>query len=184
VLRFVRPWGPFATGEELRLPSGDGSLAERSARLAAAAGSEVVAIDAAGEPALVVASRGAGHAVVCAHPLELLLARRPDAHGPDDRSAGVYAGLAALAGAADPARVRDPGDPEVTTGTLLGPAGGIVALTNHGADARRVLLRLPDDAIEPVVHGPGGVVPAEIDSEGPVVVLPGHGAAIISWARR
>jgi hypothetical protein len=178
VLQFVRPWGPFGIGDELVLPPGDGSLAERSALLAAAAGSEVIALDASGAPALVVARRGSGLAVTCSHPVELLLARQPDAHGPGDRSWGIYAGLAELATIADPASVADP---DVTTGCLRGPAGGIVALTNHAPVSRHVRLVLPEDAADPVVHGSAGVVPAGPDR---VIDLPAHGAALLSWGTR
>jgi hypothetical protein len=96
VLSFVEPWGPFRPGDRLELPVWDGTLETRGARLALA-GAEPVALGADGEPALVVAERGAGHAVTCAYPVELLLAAVPDAHGPTDRSWGIYAGLADVA---------------------------------------------------------------------------------------
>jgi hypothetical protein len=178
VLRFVQRWGPFAPGDELVLPAGDGTLLTRSVTLAAAAGSEVVAIDAAGEPALVVAGRGTGHVVTLAHPLELLLARTPDAHGPDDRTWGVYAGLADLAGVADPASVDSP---EVTTGSLRGPAGGLVALTNHGPAPLRVELRLPEDARSAAEIGPAGTIDIAIDAGTGALDLEPYGAAVVEW---
>jgi hypothetical protein len=178
VLRFVRSWGPFAAGDELALPPGDGTLATRSVTLAAAAGSEVVAVDGAGDPALVVASRGVGHAVTLSHPLELLLARTPDAHGPGDRTWGVYAGLAALAGIADPASVAHP---DVTTGTLRGPAGGLAVVTNHGPKALRVPLRLPDEAIAATAIEPTGAAQLPRDEGAVEVALEPFGAAIIAW---
>ena len=178
VLRFVRPWGPFADGDELVLPAGDGTLPTRSVLLAAAAGSEVVALDAAGEPALVVGRRGTGRAVTLAHPLELLLARTPDVHGPADRSWGIYAGLAALAGVADPASVAHP---DVTTGTLRGPAGGLVAVTNHGPTAVRVPLRLPEAAATATEIGPAGATPLAREGNAVELALEPHGATVVGW---
>ena len=178
VIRFLRPWGPFGPGEELVLPAGDGTLPTRSVILAAAAGSEVVAVDAAGEPALVAAGRGAGQAVTLAHPLELLLARTPDAHGPVDRAWGVYAGLGARAGVADPAAVAHP---EVTTGTLRGPAGGLVTVTNHGAAALRVPLRLPRDAGAAAAVGPAGSAAVALEAGAVELDLEPYGAALVGW---
>ena len=75
VLRFVRPWGPFRSGEELELPPGDARLATRGVRLQPS-DAETVAVDGDGLPALLVASRGSGAAVTCAYPVETLLAAR------------------------------------------------------------------------------------------------------------
>src|SRR5262249_42600312 len=61
VLRFVTSWGPYRPGQELTLPHGDGSLASRGVRLDSE-GAEVVAVDAQGEPALVMCRRGPGPA--------------------------------------------------------------------------------------------------------------------------
>ena len=178
VLRFVASWGPFTVGDELVLPPGDGSLATRSITLRAAAGSRVVAVDANGDPALVVAARGAGHAVTLSHPLELLLAGAADRHGPDDRTWGLYAGLAALAGATGPAWVDHP---DVTTGTLTGPSGGLVALTNHGPRPLRVPLGLPDAARRATAIGPGGSAPLGLEGGSAEVELPAHGALLVGW---
>ncbi len=184
-LRFVRPWGPFAAGDELTLPDGDGSLATRWARLAIDDG-EIVALDADGGPGLVVARRGSGLVVTCAAPVELLLAARPDAHDALDRSWGLYAGLLAEAGIREPASVDHP---EVTCGTLRGPSGGLAVLTNHGDAGLRVTLRLPDDAaavrrfrstgielLEPN-RAPAGDITVALE-------LPPRGFAIVGWLGR
>jgi hypothetical protein len=181
VLRFTERWGPFEAGATLELPPGDGSLGQRSATLAAAAGSRVVAVDAAGDPALVVAQRGAGRAVVCAHPMELLLGGRPDAHGPDDRSWGLFAGLAACAGVAEPASVDHP---DVTTGSLVGPAGGLVALTNHGSAGRPAALRLPVDAGAARLVSGSGASRLLLEDGAAEVELDGLGSAVVAWDRR
>ena len=189
VLRFVAPWGPFALGETLELPPWDGTLATRSVLLEAAAGSRVVAVDAAGEPALVVADRGAGHAVACAHPVELLLATAPDAHGPADRSWGLYAGLAALAGAVGPGGA---GHPDAGVSSLRGDGGGAIVATNHAGSPLRLPVRLPDDAaaarlVRPAGAEPatpeGGAEPATPEGGAVEVALEPYGAAIVSWRR-
>ncbi len=180
VLRFVERWGPFEAGEALELPRGDGSLARRSATLAAAAGSRVVAVDAQGDPALIVAPRGTGRAVVCSHPVELLLAGRPDAHGPDDRSWGLYAGLAACAGVAEPAGADHP---DVTSGSLAGPAGGLVTLTSHAAARRDVGVRLPADATGARLVDARGGRPLPIEGGRVAVALDGYAAAVVAWDR-
>jgi hypothetical protein len=178
VLRFVQRWGPFAPGDELVLPTGDGTLHTRSVVLAAAAGSTVVAVDGRGEPALVVAGRGAGWVATLAHPLELLLARTPDAHGPGDRTWGIYAGLADVAGVGEPAAVAHP---DVTTGSLRGPDGGLVTLTNHGPATARVELRLPENARSAATIGPEGAIDLDLEAgEGPVDLEP-YGAAVVEW---
>ncbi len=181
VLRFVERWGPFGSGETLELPRGDGSLQQRSVTLAAAAGSRVVAVDAQGEPALVVAERGEGRAAVCAHPVELLLAGQPDAHGPADASWGLYAGLAASSAVAEAAFADHP---DVTTGALAGPTGGLVAVTHHASTGRSVRVRLPDPAAAARLILPSGISPLPLEGGWTEVALDGHGAALVEWDRR
>ena len=178
VLRFVMPWGPFAAGDDLVLPPGDGTLATRSVLLAPAAGSEVVAVDATGQPALVLAERGPGRSVVCAHPVELLLAREPGAHGPGDRSWGLYRGLADATGTAELAVARHP---DVTSGVLVGPAGALVVLTNHGPDPVRTAVQLPAGAAAVRAFRAGGPVALPCERGATEVNLAGHGAEIIGW---
>ena len=178
VLRFVAGWGPFRRGDELRLPAWDGDLQTRGVRLDAGR-AEVVAVDADGEPSLVVATTGAGRAVTCAAPVELLLARSPDAHGPRDRTWGLYAGLGRLAGL--DALVEHP---DVTTGAVLGGAGGAVALTNHGPDPVDAELRIPEDAA--AVHGvdAGGATPLRAEGAAVPLELDAYGSALVSWTAR
>ncbi len=183
VLRFVRGWGPFVADDELRLPEGDGSLALRWARLAVD-DATVVAVDADGEPGLVVAERGSGHVATCAAPVELLLAAAPERHGPGDPSWGLYAGLAELAGVREVARVDHP---DVTAGVLGGPVGGSLALTNHGPTDQRVVVRLPGDASAIRAFEPTGA--RELRSEGAgadlgvELELPAYGATLVGWRR-
>ncbi len=181
VLRFVEQWGPFRTGETLELPSGDGSLAQRSVTLAPAAASRVIALDGQGDPALVAARRGSGLVAVCSHPVELLVAGQADAHGPPDRTWGLYAGLAAAAGIAERAFTDDP---DVTAGVLGGPDGGMVTLTNHAAAASRTTLRLPGEARAARVVSSAGREPLALEDGRAELRLDGFGATVIEWDRR
>jgi endo-1,4-beta-mannosidase len=177
VLRFVREFGPFAPGDELDLPDGGRDLHHRGVRLRAEQ-ADVVAVDRDGESALVVARRGAGTAVTCAYPVELLLADVPDAHGPRDRSWGLYAGLARLAGI-EPVVAH----PDVTTGALLGAGGGCHVVTNHGPDALQVDLALPEHATPRAVDGGAGP-PLDVSEGRTRVSLPPFGASVVAWERR
>jgi hypothetical protein len=184
VLRFIRPWGPFAQGDELVLPDGDGSLATRWARLAVD-DAEVVALDADGGPGLAIVRRGPGVAVTCAAPVELLLAGRPNAHGALDRSWGLYAGILVEAGIREPAWVDHP---DVTCGTLRGPTGGLATVTNHGATDLHVSLRLPTDADAIRRYGAAGIDllgPGDRldDSLGVELELAARGFAVVGWTR-
>ncbi len=179
VFRFVTAWGPFRPGDELELPADDGTLATRGVRLAPAGG-DVVAVDADGEPALVVTAKGPGRVVTCAYPVELLLARVPDAHGPADRTWGLYAGIADLARLGDCTRADHPA---VAVGSLRGPHGGVDVLTNHGPAALEISLRLADGARAPRLVRPDGEAPAELVGGRAPVSLEPHGAAIIAWDR-
>ena len=74
----------------------------------------------------------------------------------------------------------------MTCGTLRGPTGGLVTVTNHGATELRVSLRLPGDAGEIRRYGPAGIdllgsgnrvdngLAVELD-------LAAHGFAVVGW---
>jgi hypothetical protein len=108
--------------------------------------------------------------------VELLVAGVSDAHGRNDRSWDIYAGLAALSGA----RGRVVADsPEVTTGTLLGPRGGITALTNHGPESLEVELQMTPGTTS-VVEASGS---RPLPSSGGQAAVPlgAYGSAIVRW---
>lgn len=177
VLRFVRRWGPFRAGDELPLPPADGTLATRATTLALG-DAEVVALDAYGHPALVVARRSGGTIATCALPVELLQGCRTDAHEPADRSWGLYAGLAAESGVREPAGVDHP---DVTTGVLHGSSGGLITVTNHGPAALRLSVRLIESATSAIRVEPDATRPAVIDGGAVELGLEPYGASIVSW---
>ncbi len=175
VLRFVERWGPFQPGQVLELPPWDGDPLTRGIRLSLD-GAETLAVDAGGDPALVLAERGAGRVVTCAYPVELLQATVPDAHGFRDRTAGLYSGLAALAGIA-----AVTGHPDVTAGRLSGPGGGILALTNHGPSPLEVDVALPEGAGNPRLVGPEVDSSLELSGGQTHVSLAPYGAELIAF---
>jgi hypothetical protein len=177
VLRFVRPWGPCARGHELVLPDGDGTLAMRGVRLRVS-DAETIAVDAGGDPALVMVDRGSGAAVTCAYPLETLLASEPDAHQSADRSWALYAGLARLVESPDSASCDHA---DVTLGELRGPAGGVVTLTNHSDRDVTAPVRLPRASARVEWTGAGDAPGLESAEDRLSVTLDAYGAAVLSW---
>jgi len=183
VLRLVEAWGPFLPGDELALPPWDGTLGTRGVRLRLADG-DVIAVDGDGNPALVRASRGSGHVVTCAFPVELLLAAVPDAHGASDRSWGLYAGLADLVAVTNPsafAGVARSTHPELQVGTLWGDRGGVAVTTNHSATTVEAPLRLPPDASLPRIVDGDGEHAMGMEGGAVLLRLAAHGAAIVAW---
>lgn len=146
-LRFVEPWGPFTPGDTIELPAADvdDGLSTRGVLLDVD-DARTVAVDGHGHPALVVAGRGRGRTVTCAYPVELLLARIPDAHRRYPDWYGLYTGLAELSNAREDAWADHP---DVTTGVLHGERGGLVTVTNHSPRQVRFDLILPTAAIVP-----------------------------------
>lgn len=178
VLRFVRPWGPFGVGEELALPHGGQALASRGVRLRAS-DAETVAVDADGNAVLVMVRRGPGAVITCAYPVETLQAATPDAHGPGDRTWGLYAGLARLL--QTPAASSD--HPDVTLGDLRGPDGGVVTATNHSDRAVTTAVRLPEGAARADVVGPEGTSGTDVADGRVALELEPYAAAVVSWRR-
>ena len=180
VLRFVRPWGPFGEGEELDLPRPAlDTLASRGVRLRAS-DAETVAVGADGHPALVVARRGSGTVVTCAHPVETLLAATPDAHRPGDGSWGLYAGLADLARTSSTASCEEP---DVTLGELRGPEGGVIVATNHSSSTIALALRLPEEAVHAEIVDAIGTSTAEVTGGAVPLELGAYGATVVTWRR-
>src|SRR5262249_58901662 len=99
-----------------------------------------------------------------------------DAHGPGDRTWGVYAGLAALAGATDPFAVPHP---DVTAGALHGPGGGVIVLTNHGPGRVDVPVNAPEGAVLQTVAGEGSTEQVAAKDFG--IAIDGHAGAVVLW---
>ncbi|WP_433512120.1 glycoside hydrolase 5 family protein [Nonomuraea sp. CA-143628] len=180
-LRFVAPWGPLRAGEVLTLPAVDDDPTLRGVRLTLTdpetpgiSAVNVVAVDADGEPALVVARHGdtGGQVVICAFPVELLLARIPDAHRRHPRWQALYEGLADLSDARETAWAEG-----VTSGALHGERGGALTLTNHTPDPVEATLHLPPEARAAHILDATGSSPLS----GRRVQVAGYGAALVVW---
>lgn len=171
VLSFVAPFGDLATGDEIRLPAPPSTPHLRGVSLAVT-DAEVLAVDLDGNPTLTRAKRGNGAVVTCAHPLELILADLPDAHGPRDQTWRLYAALAEMAGCAPIAQLPHP---DVANGVLTGPRGGVLIVTNHSARAVSGQLRLPPKSRL------DGCLPDPAVLRGDAVELPPYAVAALTW---
>ncbi len=176
LLRFVAPFGDLEVGEELRLPAPPATPHLRGVLLEAV-DAEILAVDQDGNPVLTIARRGPGATVTCAHPIELILADRPDAHGSQDDTWRLYAALAQVAGALTPARVIHP---DVTCGVLTGPQGAMLVATNHSPSTVSAAVRVPGHAYE-IQCPPTGAARWQGGSP-PTVEIPGYGVAVVQWA--
>ena len=107
-----------------------------------------------------------------------LVAVVPDAHGPGDRSWGLYAGLADLARARGPVMT---GHPEVTVGTLLGPAVATTCLTNHGPTRIEAELSWSGDVSDARVVGPTEQARLELEGSSGKIALAPYGSQIVVW---
>jgi hypothetical protein len=110
--------------------------------------------------------------------VETLLASEPDAHRPEDRSWGLYAGLARLVDAAGSASCDHP---DVTLGELRGPGGGVVTLTNHSDRDVAASVRLPRAGARVEWAGPGAAPGFDAAEDRLSVALEAYGAAVLSW---
>jgi len=99
-----------------------------------------------------------------------------DAHGPGDRTWGLYAGLGELARATDSFAVSHP---DVTAGALHGPDGGLIVLTNHGPARLDVPIKTPEGAVPRGVIRNGQTESIEATDMG--IAIDGHDCAIVMW---
>ncbi len=138
-VRFLRPFGSIAEGEELSFAVG-GTAHGRSYLPVEPAGAEVVAVDRHDRPVLLTCARGAGTAVLCTYPLEYMAARTPRVN--PEPTWRLYDALADLAGVERPLRCADP---RVSCAVAEGDGVSLASVTNLGAE--------PVDA---VLDGAGG----------------------------
>ena len=171
----VADFGGLKRGDSLTFA---GSSSESNLRgvLLDVGDAEVLATDDAGNPVFTRARIRSGQTVVCAYPIELLLAGRSDAHGPDDDSWRLYAALAEEAGARVPARAEHP---ELSSHLLTGPQGAVLIVSNHSAQKIVAPLVLPD-GIEGVSCLAIEASGARLDGDS--IALEGYGVAVVTWA--
>jgi hypothetical protein len=71
--------------------------------------------------------------------------------------------------------------PDVTTGTLLGPRGGLTTITNHGPASLEVEVRLPAGTHGGSSVGPEGESTLVLTDGTAAVRLEPFGGAIATW---
>lgn len=172
--RFVAAFGGFGPGDVLTIAAGCGDPHMRGVLLTVE-DAEVLAVDAAGRPVLTRVRRDQGWSVTCAHPIELLLAAIPDAHRADQWWR-LALGLRELARIEPNVSVDHP---DLTTGALRGPGGGLLVVTNHGPESVDVRVQLPDD-VHVTAAAMSGV---EFDGQDRRLRLQGRHAALLTWAK-
>ncbi len=138
-VRFLRPFGGIAEGEELRFAVG-GTADGRSFLPVEATGADVVAVDAHDRPVLLTRRVDAGTAVLCTYPLEYMAARTPRVN--PEPTWRLYDALADTAGVTRSLRCADP---RVSCVVAAGDGIALAGVTN-----------LSGDAIDAVVEGLDG----------------------------
>jgi endo-1,4-beta-mannosidase len=104
-LDFVESFGDIARGETLQFRAG-GNASARAYLPVESVGAEVIAVDGAGNPALLRHRRGKGAALFCTYPLEYMAAHVPAVN--PESTWRLYSAIAEAAGATRPVRVDDP----------------------------------------------------------------------------
>jgi endo-1,4-beta-mannosidase len=138
-MRFLRPFGGIAEGEELRFAVG-GSADGRSFLPVEAVGADVVAVDTHDRPVLLSRRLGDGTAVLCTYPFEYMAARTPRVN--PEPTWRLYDALADIAGVERPLRCTDP---RVSCVVAPGDGVALASVTN-----------LSGDAVDAVVEGREG----------------------------
>lgn len=140
VLELVRDFGDLERGTQLSFRVA-GEHGARSYLPVEVAGSDVIAVDGHGRPALLEHRLGAGRAVLCTYPLEHMAARTASVN--PESTWRLYSALAHLAGVSRPVSV---GDPRVLVGVLRQPHGDTTVFVNCSADTVVVEPALAADA--------------------------------------
>jgi hypothetical protein len=168
---FVDSLGSVDAGTTMRFPEAADPV--RRGVLFEATDADVIACDREGRPVITMARRGAGSVIACAHPLELLLAERPDDPFEESGCWNLYAALASLSGASLPARFTHH---EATSGVLVGEAGGLLVVTNHSPGPLTGTVILPSNA-----RDVRSVLPVEGPLDDGELTIAGHGVLVVTW---
>jgi hypothetical protein len=115
VLKVVNKFGDLEAGDEFHLPLPSGGMRYTPAVLELAGG-EVVAVDGEGRPALVAHTFSKGKTLLCAYPLEAILARIPAAFERPNDLHRLYRALRQWAGIVP---LFETGQPSVEISALL-----------------------------------------------------------------
>jgi hypothetical protein len=163
VLKVVNKFGDLQAGDEFHLPMPEQSMRYTPAVLELAGG-EVVAVDGEGRPALVAHTCGKGKTLLCAYPLEAILARIPAVFERPEQTHRLYRALKQWAGIMP---LVETGHPSVEAAALLTPdrSRGYAILTNHSGEDCVVTV-----TTNPPIHTAIRITP---DGEQPLTVSQG-----------
>ncbi len=179
-LKVTAPFGGLKPGDVLRFAVPGTEMKYWGTGLEVTSG-QVVAVDQAGHPALVVHTLGAGKTILSAYPLEAYLGNTLEAfeHGTTDAER-LYAAIRDWAHI-EPAVRTD--QPDVEASVLGTPGRGYIVLVNHSDQARRtqlvtqlpirVLRKLDADRASPVACTPGACG----------VDVPPYDGVVLEWGR-
>ncbi len=142
-------------------------------------GGRVIARDQDGRPAIVVRDVGQGHGVLCAYPIEHMLAVVPNALEGDSRVWHLYRALKRLAGIRSPFGADDPA---VELGCLRGAKRDYVVLVNHTPHPAAGTVRAAGRG-QAFHVAPEGAVPTGDAGDSWPFELPGFTGALYEWQR-
>ena len=136
-ITFITDFGDIPAGRTLSYRANPANLRHWPALLDAGS-AQVVAVDAAGRPALAAQAMGRGKTLLSAYPLEHYLAVTPAAFDGEENTHLLYRALRQWAGV-QPLFVSD--TPAVEVGALTGEGRAYVIMVNHSANAQKVTVR-------------------------------------------
>ena len=135
-LRVVAPFGDLKPGETFHFTANDSE--PNWAAILKVDGGTVIAVDAAGRPALVANRVGQGVTLLSAYPIEIYLAEEPSAF---DKTQPAYRIYRALQQEASIAPLFTTGNAAVEASVIAGPSSGYVVLVNHSSNGQTIHLK-------------------------------------------
>jgi endo-1,4-beta-mannosidase len=125
----TRDFGTLPQGAQLNFPA-TGTGRSRTYLPVQPDGADVLAVDGAGRPALLVRRLGAGSLILCTYPIEYMAARTPEVN--PEATSTLYDALATYAGVR---RLATVDDPRVAADVLIGAGGRQFAwLVSHAPE--------------------------------------------------
>jgi endo-1,4-beta-mannosidase len=175
-LTFIEDFLGIQAGETFEFPAQPGL--QSTGAMLNVHDAQVLARDQDGQPALLARELGRGHAVLCAYPIEHMLAVTPNAFEDGADCWRLYRALKRLAGIQSPFTADRP---EVAVGCLNGADRDYVILVNHTPStvSGKVVARRSDGEAARIL--PEGAESVERAGSGWAFELPGFTGALFEW---